>query len=28
MDAAVKGGASYPAWLDDVLKSDRVRHLD
>jgi 4-hydroxy-4-methyl-2-oxoglutarate aldolase len=28
MDAAVKSGATYPAWLDDVLKSDRVRHLD
>ena len=28
MEAMVKGGATYPAWLDDVLKSDRVCHLD
>ena len=28
MEAAVKAGATYPVWLDDVLKSDRVRHLD
>jgi hypothetical protein len=24
----VKGGATYPAWLDDVLKSDRIRYVD
>lgn len=28
MDAAVKTGAGYPAWLDDVLKSDRIRYID
>jgi 4-hydroxy-4-methyl-2-oxoglutarate aldolase len=28
MEQVVKGGAPYPAWLDDVLKSDRVRYLD
>ena len=24
----VKSGAKYPAWLDDILKSDRVRYID
>ena len=28
MEAAVASGAKYPAWLDDVLKSDRVRFVD
>jgi len=28
MEQVVKGGAPYPPWLDDVLKSDRVRYLD
>jgi 4-hydroxy-4-methyl-2-oxoglutarate aldolase len=28
MEAVVKGGATYPAWLDDVLASDRVRFVD
>lgn len=28
MDATVKTGAGYPAWLDDVLKSDRIRYID
>ena len=28
MEALVKGGATYPAWLDDVLKSDRIRYVD
>lgn len=28
MEAAVKAGAPYPAWLDDVLGSDRVRYVD
>ena len=28
MEPPVKSGATYPAWLDDVLKSDRVRYLD
>src|SRR4051812_3911337 len=27
MDAAVKSGAPYPAWLDDVLASDRIRYV-
>jgi 4-hydroxy-4-methyl-2-oxoglutarate aldolase len=28
MEAAVSSGAKYPGWLDDVLKSDRVRYID
>jgi 4-hydroxy-4-methyl-2-oxoglutarate aldolase len=28
MEAVVKGGAKYPAWLDDILGSDRVRYID
>ncbi|MGH6816780.1 MAG: RraA family protein, partial [Hyphomicrobiaceae bacterium] len=28
MEAAVKAGAKYPAWLDDILKSPRVHYLD
>ena len=28
MEQVVKAGAKYPAWLDDVLKSDRVRYID
>jgi len=28
MEATVKTGAGYPAWLDDVLKSDRIRYID
>jgi len=28
MDRAVRGGARYPAWLDDILNSDRVRYID
>ena len=28
MEAAVASGAKYPAWLDDVLASDRVRYVD
>ena len=28
MEQVVKAGATYPAWLDDILKSDRVRYLD
>lgn len=28
MDAAVKTGAGYPAWLDDILKSERIRYID
>lgn len=28
MEAAVKAGATYPEWLDNVLKSDRVRYTD
>ena len=27
-EAAVKSGASFPAWLDDVLASDRIRYVD
>jgi 4-hydroxy-4-methyl-2-oxoglutarate aldolase len=28
MEAVVKGGAKYPAWLDAILGSDRVRYID
>jgi len=28
MEQVVKSGAKYPAWLDDILKSDRVRIID
>lgn len=28
MEAAVASGAKYPAWLDDVLASPRVRFID
>jgi 4-hydroxy-4-methyl-2-oxoglutarate aldolase len=28
MDKVVKAGAIYPAWLDDILKSDRIRYID
>ena len=28
MEQVVKSGAKYPAWLDDILKSDRVRYVD
>jgi len=28
MEAAVAGGAKYPAWLDSVLSSDRVSFID
>jgi len=28
MEAAVAGGAKYPAWLDGVLSGDRVRFVD
>jgi len=28
MEEAVKSGAPYPGWLDEVLKSERVRYLD
>lgn len=28
MEQVVKAGATYPAWLDDILKSDRVRYID
>lgn len=28
MEASVRAGAKYPAWLDDVLKSDRIRYID
>ena len=28
MEAVVKSGAKYPAWLDDILDSDRVRYID
>jgi|SRR4051794_1442444 len=28
MEQVVKAGSTYPAWLDDVLKSDRVRYID
>ncbi len=28
MEQVVKSGAKYPAWLDDVLKSDRIRIID
>jgi 4-hydroxy-4-methyl-2-oxoglutarate aldolase len=28
MEAAVAAGAKYPAWLDDVLASPRIRYAD
>jgi 4-hydroxy-4-methyl-2-oxoglutarate aldolase len=28
MEQVVKSGAKYPAWLDDILKSDRIRYID
>lgn len=28
MEQVVKAGTTYPAWLDDILKSDRVRYVD
>ena len=28
MEQIVKAGTTYPAWLDDILKSDRVRYID
>ena len=28
MEQVVKAGTTYPAWLDDVLKSDRIRYID
>jgi 4-hydroxy-4-methyl-2-oxoglutarate aldolase len=28
MEQVVKSGATYPPWLDDVLKSDRMRYVD
>ena len=28
MDAAVAGGASYPAWLDEILASARISYLE
>jgi 4-hydroxy-4-methyl-2-oxoglutarate aldolase len=28
MEQVVKAGTTYPAWLDDILKSDRVRYMD
>jgi 4-hydroxy-4-methyl-2-oxoglutarate aldolase len=28
MEAVVKGGAKHPAWLDEILGSDRVRYID
>ena len=28
MEQVVKSDAKYPAWLDDILKSDRVRIID
>jgi len=28
MEQVVKAGTTYPAWLDDILKSDRVRYID
>jgi regulator of RNase E activity RraA len=28
MESVMKSGAKYPAWLDDILASDRVRYVD